>query len=264
MAGRTFAIGDIHGEVSHLEKVWAQLPPLDAADTVVFLGDYLNRGPDSKAVIERLMTLPAKTAARVVCLRGNHEDAWLRVRAEGWDEFVLHPDHGCFPTLRSFAGGAVPKPNEKPSDREMGLLASGDFLPATMMEWMAQLPFWYEDDRGIYVHAGLPGRAGNFLHPAQVQPAAVMAWVRTDDFVRNYRGTKVVFGHTPVRLLPAELSVYTPDDPDDAWMNENVVGLDTGCGLGGFLSAIELPAMRMYESRAPRGTKADCKARGPS
>jgi serine/threonine protein phosphatase 1 len=171
------------------------------------------------------------------------------VRNEGWDEFVLHPDHGCFPTLRSFAGGAVPKAREKPTNAEMGQLASGEFLPAAVIGWMQQLPFWYEDDRGIYVHAGLPAAAKGFLHPSKAEPAALLAWVRTDDFVRNYRGTKVVFGHTPVTLLPTDLSSYTPDDPDDAWVNENVVGLDTGCGLGGFLTAVELPAMRMYESR---------------
>jgi serine/threonine protein phosphatase 1 len=249
MAARTFAFGDIHGEMAHLARVWAQLPALDAGDTVVFLGDYMNRGPASRAVLELLMTLPEKTPARVVCLRGNHEDAWLRVRAQGWDEFVLHPDHGCLATLRSFVGGPPPKPREKPTDAEMALLASGDFLPAAVVDWMEQLPFWHEDDRGIYVHAGLPAAGKIFLHPSQVQPSALMAWRRTDDFVRNYRGRKVVFGHTPVTLLPAELSVYTPNDPDDAWVNENVVGLDTGCGLGGFLTALELPAMRMYESR---------------
>lgn len=254
MAGRTFAIGDIHGELSHFARVWAQLPPLDAEDTVVFLGDYVNRGPASRAVLEMLMALPEKTLARVVCLRGNHEDAWLRVRAEGWDEFVLKPDHGCFPTLRSFTGGAVPKLREKPTNAELGLLASGDFLPTAVVEWMAQLPFWYEDERGIYVHAGLPAAGKGFLHPSKVEPPALVAWVRTDDFVRHYRGPKVVFGHTPVTLLPGDLSSYTPDDPDDAWVNENVVGLDTGCGLGGFLTALELPAMRMYESR--QGEKA--------
>lgn len=237
-------------------RVWSQLPPLDADDTVVFLGDYMNRGPHSKEVLEILMGLPETTPARVVCLRGNHEDAWLRVRAEGWDEFVLHPDHGCFPTLRSFLGGAVPRAGEKPTDAEMGQLASGDFLPAAVVTWMMQLPFWYEDERGIYVHAGLPSGPKNFLHPSVVHPPARMAWVRTDDFVRNYRGTKVVFGHTPVRLLPMELSVYTPDDPDDAWVNENVVGLDTGCGLGGFLTAIELPSMKIFESRSEKTAKA--------
>lgn len=249
MAGRTFAIGDIHGELTHFARVWALLPPLDSDDTVVFLGDYLNRGPASRAVLERLMALPGTTPARVVCLRGNHEDAWLRVRREGWDEFVLHPDHGCFATLRSFAGGPAPRARERPTNAEMGLLASGEFLPAAVVEWLAQLPFWYEDDRGIYLHAGLPASGGGFLHPSKVEPPALMAWVRTDEFVRNYRGPKVVFGHTPVTLLPGDLSSFTPDDPDDAWVNENLVGLDTGCGLGGFLTALELPAMRTYESR---------------
>jgi serine/threonine protein phosphatase 1 len=249
MAGRTFAIGDIHGEREHLARIWSLLPLLDAGDTVVFLGDYVNRGPHSKQVVEMLMALPALTAARVVCLRGNHEDAWLRVRAEGWDEFALKAEHGCLATLRSYVGGAFPTVGEKATNVEMAQLAAGDFLPARVIEWMAALPFWYEDDRGIYVHAGLPSGDEGFIHPRNVGRPAVLAWVRTDHFVRNYHGTKVVFGHTPVTLLPADLSVFTPEDPSDAWVNESVVGLDTGCGLGGFLSAIELPSMRVSESR---------------
>jgi len=78
---------------------------------------------------------------------------------------------------------------------------------------------------------------------------AVLAWVRTDDFTRNYRGKRVCFGHTPVTLLPPELSTYTPDDHSDAWLSEFIIGLDTGCGKGGFLSAIELPGMRVFETR---------------
>ena len=58
MAGRTFAIGDIHGERAHLARIWSLLPLLDAGDTVVFLGDYVNRGPHSKEVVETLMALP--------------------------------------------------------------------------------------------------------------------------------------------------------------------------------------------------------------
>jgi serine/threonine protein phosphatase 1 len=249
MAGRTFAIGDIHGERAHLTRIWDQLPLLDAQDTVVFLGDYVNRGPDSREVIEMLMALPAATSARVVCLRGNHEDAWLRVRAEGWDEFALEPAHGCLATLRSYRDGPKAREDKRATDAEMALLASAEFFPSTVLDWMARLPFWYEDERGIYVHAGLPGGPEGFLHPRNVATPAIMAWVRTDHFVRNYRGRRVVFGHTPVSLLPAELSVFTPNDPTDAWFNEHVVGLDTGCGLGGFLSAMELPSMRVSESR---------------
>jgi serine/threonine protein phosphatase 1 len=74
-------------------------------------------------------------------------------------------------------------------------------------------------------------------------------WLRDDYFFRNYRGKLVVFGHTRTEYLPPELSGYTPEDPTDLWAGENVVGIDTGCGNGGFLTAFELPAMNVYESR---------------
>ena len=249
MAGRTFAIGDIHGETAHLSRLLDQLPTLDAADTLVFIGDYLNRGPHSAAVIARLMAMPSHTPAKVVCLRGNHEDAWLRVRREGWDEFVFPPSHGCLATLRSYLGRPAPAAGEKASHAEMNLLASGDFFPAAVIDWMTALPFWYEDAHGLYVHAGLPRGPAGFKHPSTVTPPALLAWVRTDDFTRHYDGKRVLFGHTPVGLLPLELSTYTPDDPTDVWESEHAIGLDTGCGVGGFLTAIELPSLRVYESR---------------
>ena len=68
-------------------------------------------------------------------------------------------------------------------------------------------------------------------------------------FFREYRGKRVIFGHTRTEFLPQELSAYTPDDPTDLWAGEAVVGIDTGCGNGGFLTAVELPEMRVYESR---------------
>ncbi|HEX3851051.1 MAG TPA: metallophosphoesterase, partial [Polyangiaceae bacterium] len=95
MAQRTFAIGDIHGETKHLYKLMSTLPKLDAEDTVVFLGDYVDRGPQSAQVVDFVRSLPGKTPAKVVALRGNHEDAWLRVIDRGWDEFVTPPGNGC-------------------------------------------------------------------------------------------------------------------------------------------------------------------------
>lgn len=249
MSERTFVFGDIHGEPDHLGRALSQLPALDAGDTLVFLGDYVDRGPRSREVVEALMNLPARTPARVVCLRGNHEDAWLRVRREGWDEFVFPPEHGCLPMLRSFVGGAEPAPDEKPSDAEMALLASGDFIPAEVVAWMEALAFWHEDARGIYVHAGLPRGPKGFLHPSEVSPQATLAWVRAMDFATRYRGKNVFFGHTPTDLLPQEISLYTPEDPTDMFETEDTFGLDTGCGVGGFLTVIELPGMRVYESR---------------
>src|ERR1700710_2994843 len=129
MSGRTFAIGDVHGETAHLVRVLAQLPELTWEDTLVFLGDYVDRGPDSRGVVELLMGLPERTLAKVVCLRGNHEDAWLRVRQEGWDAFVFPAEHGCLATVRSFIGGAVPLAGELPRHSERALMTSGIFFP---------------------------------------------------------------------------------------------------------------------------------------
>jgi len=249
MSDRTFIFGDIHGEIDHLERVLAQLPSLATDDTLVFLGDYVDRGPDSRAVVARLMALPARMPAKVVCLRGNHEDAWLRVRREGCDQFVLPPAHGCLAALRSFTGGPVPAPGESAHPDEMELLTMGDFWPAAVVAWMEALPFWFENEHGIYVHAGLPRGPKGFLHPREVAVPAMLAWVRTRDFALHYRGKKVFFGHTPTELLPQEISLHTPDDPTDMFVTEDTFGLDTGCGRGGFLTALELPARRGYESR---------------
>ena len=249
MAGRTFAIGDIHGEPQHLFKLLSCFPKLDQKDTVVFLGDYLDRGPRSKEVLEYVMSFPERTEAKVVCLRGNHEDGWLRVCREGWDEFVLPPGNGCLAAMRSFTGGPPPGEGEVARQDEMMSLTTGTFFPEAVVRWLEALPYWYEDEHAIYVHAGLPRSGDHFLHPSEVSNPLVLLWIRTEDFFRNYRGKSVVFGHTRTEFLPQELSKYTPDDPTDLFAGENVLGIDTGCGNGGFLTALELPAMNVYESR---------------
>jgi serine/threonine protein phosphatase 1 len=249
MANRTFAIGDIHGETGHLFKLLGCLPSLDADDTIVFMGDYVDRGPRSKEVVDFIRKLPKDTPARVVALRGNHEDGWLRVIDQGWDEFVLPPGNGCLTTLRSYMGGKVPREDELPAASERMLLTTGEFFPQDVVEWFRSLPYWYEDEHAIYVHAGLPAGPGGFLHPRDVSPPFALLWLRDENFFANYRGKRVVFGHTRTEYLPPELSGYTPEDPSDLWAGECVVGIDTGCGNGGFLTAVEFPSGNVYESR---------------
>jgi serine/threonine protein phosphatase 1 len=249
MANRTFAIGDVHGETEHLFKLLSTLPTLDAEDTLVFLGDYIDRGPNSRGVIEFVRELPSNTEAKVVALRGNHEDAWLKVVDQGWDEFVSPPGNGCLAAMRSFIGGPVPAEDELPRTDEELMLTTGGFLPDDVVEWFRDLPHWYENEHAIYVHAGLPHKDGEFVHPSKVENPQVLLWLRDEHFFRNYRGKLVVFGHTRTEYLPEELSGYTPEDPTDLWAGESVVGIDTGCGNGGFLTAFELPDLHVYESR---------------
>jgi serine/threonine protein phosphatase 1 len=249
MPHRTFAFGDIHGEIDHLERVLERLPPLTEDDTLVFLGDYVDRGPKSREVVERLMHLPDAVPARVVCLRGNHEDAWLRIVDHGWDEFAIPVANGCRATVRSYLRDVDLPPTVDARTHEMLALTTGSFFPPDVVAWLGELPFWYENAHGIYVHAGLPPVGDGFAHPAEVEKPALLAWSRRKAFIRDYRGKHVVFGHTPTAFLPQELSSHTPDDPTDMWAGPNATGIDTGCGTGGFLTALELPAMRAYESR---------------
>ncbi|EYF00734.1 metallophosphoesterase family protein [Chondromyces apiculatus] len=251
MPGRTFAIGDIHGDLTALRTLLGRLPPLVPTDTLVFLGDYLDRGPCSAEVIQLLRDLPRRTPARVVALRGNHEDAWLEILDHGWPEFVLPRSHGCLEALRSFERRPQPSPDEQPDPKELKRLLKGSFLPRAVVKWMRSLPYFHEDEHAIYVHAGLPYGPRGFLHPAQAQVEAPRAllWLRDQRFFRDYRGKLVVFGHTSTELLPPELSSYTPEDPADLWAGPSTVGLDTRCGRGGFLTALELPARLVYESR---------------
>lgn len=250
MTARTFVIGDIHGETSHLYKLLSCFPPLKATDTLVFLGDYVDRGPRSAEVVDYVRRLPQTIEAKVVALRGNHEDAWLRVIERGWDAFVTPPGNGCLAALRSYTGGPVPAEDELPAnEEERRLLETGRFFPPDVVEWFRSLPFWYEDEHAIYVHAGLPYGPHGFSHPSEVPEPLALLWLRDEHFFRNYRGKRVVFGHTRTEYLPPELSGYTPEDPTDLWAGESVVGIDTGCGNGGFLTALELPALNVYESR---------------
>jgi serine/threonine protein phosphatase 1 len=247
---RTFVIGDIHGDIDALFKLLACLPTLATDDTLVFLGDYIDRGPKSKEVVDYVRTLPNNTKAKVVALRGNHEDAWLRVLERGWPEFVLPPGNGCLATYRSYIGGAPAEENEEPSVEEFEPLVSGKFFPEEHVAWMRERPFFFEDEHAIYVHAGLVQGPEGFMHPKDVKAPVAMLWCRDADFFVNYRGKRVVFGHTKTEYLPPELSSYTPEDPKDLWAGPCTVGIDTGCGkAGGFLTALELPALRVYESR---------------
>ncbi len=248
MSGRTFAIGDIHGELDLLRALIAKLPFVDASDTVVFLGDYVDRGPRSREVVEVVRALDRDVGCNVVCLRGNHEDAWLRVVDSGWPEFVLPPGNGCRNTMRSYISQNA---FDEMSEATFASLFAGKFFPPDVIAWFRTLPHWYEDEHAIYVHAGLPPDGkGGFLHPRDAPEPKALLWTRSTDFFRNHRGKRVVVGHTATKELPPELSSYTVDDPTDLWAGPAVFAIDTGAGKrDGFLTALELPAAKVYESR---------------
>ncbi|HMU38286.1 MAG TPA: metallophosphoesterase family protein [Pseudomonadota bacterium] len=245
--GSTFVIGDIHGEASHLLRLLDRLPAMTSDDTLVFLGDYMDRGPDSARVFEIVWTLQGKVPAKIVPLMGNHEEAWLRCLKQPEPGFLLRPDNGCFPAMQSLIHC------EQLSEVEQAglLLTPQKWFPQELRTWLETLPLYYEDEHGIYVHAGLDGEGDTWFHPEDSRPRNLL-WCREPDFYRNYKGKRLCFGHTITKELPMDhLSWFAKilDDPTDVWFRGDLIGLDTACGKGGYLSAIELPSCRIYTSR---------------
>lgn len=245
---RTFVIGDIHGDLAALETILGKLPDLDAEDSVVFLGDYVDRGPDSRGVVERVRAFAAAGPAKVVTLRGNHEDKWIDCWAEPDPGFLLPPGNGCVAMFQSYAG--LP-PGELDRESFARFLDVRSWLPEDVVAWFRTLPLWYEDEHAIYVHAGLEGEGTVWAHPRD-SSAKSLLWMREKDFYKGYSGKRLVFGHTKTSDLPVDhigpiKKLF--DDPADVWFRDDLIAIDTGCGKGGWLSAVELPRLKVYESR---------------
>jgi serine/threonine protein phosphatase 1 len=240
VSGRTFVVGDIHGERLALDRVLAKLPWIRPEDTIVFLGDYVDRGPDSRGVIDRLRRLPEATAGKVVCLRGNHEDAWLESLTDADVSFLLPVGNGCQATFKSLAERS---PDETMGDQDFAaFLDPRAWFPPAAAAWLRALPLWYEDEHAIYVHAGLEGEGGAWKHPRDSAPRPLL-WMREPDFFTQYEGKPLVFGHTPVAdLPPADEHRTTP------WRRGPLWGIDTGAGRGGPLTAIALPDGEIFTS----------------
>lgn len=217
------AIGDVHGEAAKLDRllVKVQAQRQRAADAgretaIIFLGDLIDRGPDSRAVLERVATDPA--LADACCLMGNHEQSMLGFLTDpGRHRAWL--DHGGRDTLGSFgilAGGALP---------EARLLELRDALAAELTaeqrHLLAQMRTHAVHGDYLFVHAGVrPGI------PLAQQSADDMLWIR-EPFLgsRRHHGYRVVHGHTVLdapQVLP------------------NRVAIDTGAYAGGPLTAVIL------------------------
>jgi len=179
---RTYAIGDVHGRLDLVVRAVEAITEHvgDAPFRVIFLGDYVDRGPDSRGVIDLLMDLQRRWP--VVCLKGNHEELMLQA-------------------IRQPAGGRLKRWLEYGGDRTLasyGLDEDSDLaggIPSEHLRWMAGLPYTTGDGHRIYVHAGLmPGT------PVHRQNEQTFLWIR-ERFLQARASefeAHVVHGHTPI------------------------------------------------------------------
>ena len=164
---KTYVITDVHGRLIELKSLLAQIP---ANARMVFLGDYVDRGTDSRGVVELVRALHDRGA---VCLRGNHED------------MLCAPDPRCW--LAN--GGASTVLSYK---HPLTGALDAEALQHDM-DWLHGLPRVHEDEKRVYVHAGV-----NPAFDLADQPEAMTQWFRYPAGADiGYRGKMVVHGHTP-------------------------------------------------------------------
>ncbi|HXY58002.1 MAG TPA: metallophosphoesterase family protein [Methylocystis sp.] len=202
----TVAIGDVHGMSALLDRLLREIDAFASKESfgppqLVFLGDYVDRGPDSRSVMRRVQALWSDGA---VCLRGNHEEMMANCE-RGLVEKTQFLANGGLQTLISYAGYE----DELEADRR----------------WASTLPTSFEDELRVFVHAGL---RPNLALAKQSDDDKM--WIRGEFLGHPGPFPKyVVHGHTPVLAPRREES--SPD------VRESRCDIDTGACYGGTLSA---------------------------
>ncbi len=209
---KIFAIGDIHGSADKLFALMDRLDMDPGHDLLVFIGDYIDRGPFSYDVVEYLIDLKRRVE-KVVFLKGNHEDMLLKYLS-GHDRFTYLMNGGQS-TLDSYLK------RKKPDQRHP--------VPAAHLAFFESLVLYHETKDFLFVHAGFKKKV-----PLDRQDPQDLLWIRSEFIDSDYDfGKRVVFGHTPFRkplVMP------------------NKIGIDTGAVYGNKLTCVKLPDMVFFQA----------------
>nr|WP_273230062.1 metallophosphoesterase family protein [Kosmotoga pacifica] len=195
----------MHGCFKSLRALIRKIRP-QKKDRFVFLGDYIDRGPQSREVVDFLINFSTKYDC--VFLRGNHEAMLLDYLHGGpWGKYWEL--NGMEATLRSYGGL--------------------EGIPENHIQFFENTKLYHTDSGYLFVHAGIrPGI------PLEMQKSEDLLWIR-EDFIyyeRPFKKGTVIFGHTPNYRAPLIL--------------EGKIGIDTGCVFGGSLTALRVDDMKFF------------------
>jgi len=218
--GRTIAVGDIHGCLDAFRAVLTAAA-IGPADTLVLLGDYVDRGPDSKGVLEEILALAERL--NVVPLLGNHDEMMLHAR-EGKADFRFWLSCGGEMALSSYYGDG--------SFWSAGIDALAR-VPPSHFQLLESCRKFFETDSHLFVHASFKPE-----QPAEQFDERTLRWRSLRDYVppqRHISGKTVVVGHTPQEEV-LDLGY--------------LIGIDTGCCYGGWLTAFDVDTKQVWQADA--------------
>lgn len=218
-----YAIGDIHGMREELERLIAKLP-LQDEDHLLFIGDYVDRGPDPAGTVDFLVALGQRY--RCTFLIGNHESMFLSYL--GWTG------------VQYFGGDAFLKNGGDTTLQSYGYFEAGEkfALPAAHEKFYRELRLHYIEGQYLFVHAGLSRdalRLSDVEYALSRERPRDILWQRSTAELPHSLGVTVVYGHTPV------------PDMQVRWNLPYSIGIDTGCVYQGRLTAIRLPDETVFQ-----------------
>ena len=240
----TIAIGDVHGNKAALDDLLRQLTSeVRSSDVVVFLGDYIDRGPNTKECVDRILALHEELPGAVVCLCGNHDDWFLRtLRDSRQHTWLLATD--AFTTIQSYSVEAAHVLREAASRAGAALYGDDcalpyevffDAVPLGHIQFFESLRSYYQGPDCVCTHGGLD--PGVFNVHEQTRHALIWG---AGSFPNGYDGAEtVVYGHRNNAVVT-----------DGGWPSPAIVGRTIGIDTisHGVLTAVRLPDGRVFQS----------------
>jgi serine/threonine protein phosphatase 1 len=205
----TIVVGDLHGRSDLFEVALDEIKKYLGSDqgTVVFLGDYVDRGGGSAAIMRRLIAGPSEPNQKWVCLKGNHEEMMSEALKGG----PKLPDGKSNVWWEVWIG----------SGGNQTVYSYGGPIPVDHIKWIDALPLYYEDEFRIYVHAFVADNKR-----ASEQHANEMLWYcYHDNNNLGYYGKHVAHGHTPKMNGPIILTNRSNWDTGANFTNRLVLGV---------------------------------------
>ena len=225
------AISDIHGNLEKFEKLLEIVQYNKDLDQLLLLGDYIDRGPNSRAVLDKVIQLKKEGA---IALIGNHEK--MMIDAFNGDPMNLKRWYynGGIKTLQNY-GYEIEMDDAEywyTTDEMPKLIQMNDNI-SDHIEILKEFPYYYETDTHIFVHAGV-----HPVTPIESTEPHTLVWIR-EEFHNGYTGEKsVVFGHTPTNHLHESSDVYFGDN--------KIIGIDGGCAYGGRLYCLDVWSAQVF------------------
>jgi serine/threonine protein phosphatase 1 len=241
----TIAVGDIHGNARALESLLENLlPDLKPTDTLVFLGDYIDRGADVKSCIDRIVALNSDAGFSVVTLMGNHEE-WMLATMHDYTRHSWLVGAEAFDTIISYSPEAAVQLRHEAAKAGSSLILEDielpyhlffDAMPSSHKEFFEQLKTFHRSEEVVCVHAGVDLDGV----PLEETGPRTFTW-GPDGFPDQYQGTDdVVYGHKNF------------GENDRGWPKPHILlnrtfGIDTISS--GVLTALRFPDTKVYQSQ---------------